>query len=161
MFAHMKNIKFLSIVLLFFSFTAQADINILVEGLDAYVDSEACIAGGGKPNPRLHRKYVLCDGGKYNGMISGTNEATCESQTDVAKSLIDEKTGMAEDDAELLAAAASALGACIRQSEGFGKDLNKTLKDLKAQCLKYSDQRSELFTGTCYLKVADLAIHIM
>ncbi len=124
-----------------------------------FVSKAKCVKSGGKALE--DKKYLMCDGGKYDGFVIGEETRTdCNERISVAKSLLDKDNQVADgDEARFVLVSEIAVDTCARKAKGW-KSLSDTLKNAKKACDEGADQSSGAFQGKCYLKAAQLSNYI-
>jgi hypothetical protein len=154
----MKNIFLSSLLTIMFSMTAFAGDIDNTDPAKPVVKRSACIKNGGSVTDD-DKRYFICDGGKYDGMITAGPAANCAQKVDATQELYkaaQEKSP--ELDEELLESATAALDACRTKAvDGQWASLQSTLKNAKKACDEGANQgMSQFYRGSCYLKAAEL-----
>lgn len=134
------------------------DINIQSEGSQQFVDGAACKATGGKIDSKSDKRYSICSGGHYDGMISADNseERDCNvvssNANDLLKKLGDDPGNQLN---ELMGAAAIALSRCTAQAKAHSPLLFSIGTQMRKACNRASNQVSDLFKIHCYIRAAN------
>ena len=139
------------------------DPNLEVEGQTTSVNRQACIDHGGQVSQE-DKRYFVCSGGKYNGVITSgpISFRSCGEETARVQKMVLED-GSVENEDDFLNSATLALSVCISAAQsGNWKTLMYGLTKIKKSCDQSSDQgQSSLYRGTCYLKASELGTFIL